>query len=190
MNVNGINRLACLEAINYDGKTDVIRPLPHMFVLRDLVTDFSNFYSQYASIKPYLWNEKTGDQKLSVENLQSIEDRNKLDGLYECILCLCCQTACPIYWWHPDKYLGPAVLLAAYRWIVDSRDTHTKERLLDLDDTYRLWRCHTIMSCTECCPKHLNPGRAIHQIKHAVKHLNAKERKENLKNDFKVANNL
>ena len=129
--------------------------------------DMTNFYEQYASIKPWLQKKTAVDTNYEVENLQSYEDRLLLDGLYECILCACCSTSCPSYWWHPDKYLGPSILQQAYRWIADSRDEMTEERLKDLDDTYKLYRCHAIMNCTNACPKNLNPGRSIHKLKHA-----------------------
>ncbi|KAK8829002.1 hypothetical protein WA538_001003 [Blastocystis sp. DL] len=168
MNINGENGLACLTKIPKDDRTATIRPLPHMFVIKDLVTDMTNFYEQYASIKPWLQKKSKVDTNYEVENLQSYEDRQKLDGLYECILCACCSTSCPSYWWHPDKYLGPSILQQAYRWIADSRDEMTEERLKSLDDTYKLYRCHAIMNCTHACPKKLNPGRSIHKLKHAI----------------------
>lgn len=176
MNINGKNGLACLEKIDKSNDRTTIRPLPHMYVVRDLVSDLSNFYDQYDSIKPWLQKKSEVSDDYVVENLQSHDDRLKLDGLYECIMCACCTTSCPSYWWHPDKYLGPAgilwifllVLQQAYRWIADSRDEFTKERLAELDDTYKLYRCHAIMNCVEACPKHLNPGAAIHKIKKAI----------------------
>lgn len=173
MNIDGTNTLACLCYIdkpNSDDKKDSsaaaikIYPLPHMYVIKDLVPDMSNFYEQYRSIEPWLKN-KTGKKEGQAEYLQSREDRAKLDGMYECILCACCSTSCPSYWWNADKYLGPAVLMQAYRWIEDSRDDFTKERLEQLDDAFKLYRCHTIMNCSKVCPKHLNPGKAIAQIK-------------------------
>jgi succinate dehydrogenase/fumarate reductase iron-sulfur protein len=167
MNVNGGNTLACLCSIPTDNNDAVtIYPLPHMEVVKDLVPDLTNFYDQYKSIRPWLISdiEKPADR----EYLQSIDDRKKLDGMYECILCACCSTSCPSYWWQSDKYLGPAVLMQAYRWIADSRDTATEERLADLDDTYKLYRCHTIMNCTRTCPKNLNPGLAIARAKKAI----------------------
>ncbi|CAL8465424.1 g4960 [Coccomyxa elongata] len=166
MNINGTNCLACLTKVERspDTKTKVA-PLPHMFVVKDLVVDMSNFYAQYKSINPFLQKKDTSSGK---EYYQSREDRNKLDGLYECILCACCSTSCPSYWWNEDKYLGPAVLLQAYRWIVDSRDDFTKERIAQLDDAYKLYRCHTIMNCAKVCPKGLNPGKAIAKIKQSV----------------------
>lgn len=166
MNIGGKNSLACLCPIREDGKAqDVVKiyPLPHMYVVRDLVPDMSNFYEQYRSIDPWL---KTKTKKSShKEHLQSKENRAKLDGLYECILCACCSTSCPSYWWNQDEYLGPAVLMQAYRWIDDSRDEFTKERLEEVDDALKLWRCHGIMNCTQVCPKGLNPGKAIGEMK-------------------------
>lgn len=169
MNINGQNTLACLCYIDKDGsaasgKPTKIYPLPHMYVLKDLVPDMGNFYEQYRSIEPWLKTD-TPKEKGQAEFLQTIEDRSKLDGMYECILCACCSTACPSYWWNSDKYLGPAVLMQAYRWIEDSRDERMKERLEALDDAFKLYRCHTIMNCTRVCPKHLNPGKAIANIK-------------------------
>lgn len=170
MNIDGTNTLACLCYIEPKGEGDTsgkatkIYPLPHMYVIKDLVPDLSNFYEQYRSIEPWLKN-KEGKKEGQAEYLQSREDRAKLDGMYECILCACCSTSCPSYWWNSDKYLGPAVLMQAYRWIEDSRDGYTKERLDQLDDAFKLYRCHTIMNCTKVCPKHLNPGKAIASIK-------------------------
>lgn len=162
MNINGKNGLACTTAID-DAKGDVaITPLPHQEVVKDLVPDLSNFYAQYASIKPWMQTQSTTPEK---ERLQSKEDREKLDGLYECILCACCSTSCPSYWWNSDKYLGPAILLQSYRWLIDSRDEATGERLDDLEDPFRLYRCHTIMNCANACPKGLNPAKAIAEIK-------------------------
>ncbi len=162
MNIDGTNTLACTKAIE-DVKGDVaITPLPHMEVVKDLVPDLSNFYAQYASIKPWMRTQSTTPEK---ERRQSKEDRVKLDGLYECILCACCSTSCPSYWWNGDKYLGPAVLLQAYRWLIDSRDEATGERLDNLEDPFRLYRCHTIMNCANACPKGLNPAKAIAEIK-------------------------
>jgi succinate dehydrogenase / fumarate reductase iron-sulfur subunit len=163
MNLNGKNGLACTTAIE-DLKGDIrITPLPHMEVIKDLVPDFSNFYAQYASIRPWLQTVSTTPS--GKERLQSPEQREKLDGLYECILCACCSTACPSYWWNSDKFLGPAVLLQAYRWLADSRDEMTGERLDALEDPFRLYRCHTIMNCSNVCPKGLSPARAIADIK-------------------------
>ena len=134
-----------------------------MNVVKDLVPDMSNFYDQYKSIKPWL-HQKGESTEITTENRQSVEDRKKLDGMYECILCACCSTSCPSYWWNPERYLGPAVLLQAYRWIADSRDEMTKERLRQLDDEFKLYRCHQIMNCVRVCPKGLNPARAIARI--------------------------
>jgi succinate dehydrogenase / fumarate reductase iron-sulfur subunit len=162
MNIDGQNGLACLKAIE-DVKGDVkIYPLPHMKVVKDLVPDLSMVYAQYASIKPYLQTQSPSPTR---ERLQSPEDRARLDGMYECILCFCCTTSCPSYWWNGDRYLGPAILLQAYRWIADSRDEMTGERLDALEDPFRLYRCHTIMNCTQVCPKGLNPAKAIAEIK-------------------------
>lgn len=170
MNIDGTNTLACLCYIEPKGEGDTsgkatkIYPLPHMYVVKDLVPDLGNFYEQYRSIEPWL-KSKDGKKEGQAEFLQTREDRAKLDGMYECILCACCSTSCPSYWWNSDKYLGPAVLMQAFRWIEDSRDQYTKERLADLDDAFKLYRCHTIMNCTKVCPKHLNPGKAIAKIK-------------------------
>jgi len=162
MNIDGTNTLACLkhvDDIKGDGK---IYPLPHMDVIKDLVPDLSNAYAQYASIKPWIQTQTPAPDG---ERLQSPEERAKLDGLYECILCFCCSTSCPSYWWNSDRYLGPAVLLQAHRWIQDSRDEATGERLDNLEDPFRLYRCHTIMNCTNTCPKGLNPAASIADIK-------------------------
>uniref|UniRef100_A0ABI7ZA86 succinate dehydrogenase n=1 Tax=Felis catus TaxID=9685 RepID=A0ABI7ZA86_FELCA len=165
MNINGGNTLACTRRIDTNlSKVSKIYPLPHMYVIKDLVPDLSNFYAQYKSIEPYL-KKKDESQEGKQQYLQSIEDREKLDGLYECILCACCSTSCPSYWWNGDKYLGPAVLMQAYRWMIDSRDDFTEERLAKLQDPFSLYRCHTIMNCTRTCPKGLNPGKAIAEIK-------------------------
>ncbi|MCH8684632.1 succinate dehydrogenase iron-sulfur subunit [Pedomonas mirosovicensis] len=164
MNINGQNGLACTTAIEDCKGADVkITPLPHMEVIKDLVPDFKTFYAQYASIKP--WLQTATPAPSGAERLQSKEDRAKLDGLYECILCACCSTSCPSYWWNGEKYLGPAVLLQAYRWLADSRDEMTGERLDALEDPFRLYRCHTIMNCANVCPKGLNPAKAIAEIK-------------------------
>jgi succinate dehydrogenase / fumarate reductase, iron-sulfur subunit len=163
MNIDGGNTLACTKAIE-ECKGDVkIYPLPHMQVVKDLVPDLTHFYAQYASIKPWLRTQSAPPP--DAERLQSKQDRSKLDGLYECILCACCSTSCPSYWWNSDKYLGPAILLQAYRWIADSRDEDTGARLDDLEDPFKLYRCHTIMNCTNTCPKGLNPAKAIAEIK-------------------------
>ncbi|KAG2500245.1 hypothetical protein HYH03_001823 [Edaphochlamys debaryana] len=166
MNIDGSSTLACLCKVNRDpGHVAKVAPLPHMFVVKDLVVDMANFYAQYKSIKPYLQRKEPSK---GTEYYQSKESRAKLDGLYECILCACCSTSCPSYWWNSDKYLGPAVLLASYRWIVDSRDDMTQERLADIDDAYKLYRCKQIMNCAVVCPKGLNPGKAIAKIKQSL----------------------
>jgi len=165
MNMEGRNGLACTTAIN-DLKGDIqITPLPHMEVVKDLVPDLTNAYAQYALIQPWL---KSASPAPSRERLQSPDDRAKLDGLYECILCFCCSTSCPSYWWNSDKFLGPAILLQAYRWLADSRDEATGERLDTLEDPYRLYRCHTIMNCANVCPKGLNPAKAIAETKKLI----------------------
>jgi len=162
MNIDGTNTLACIKACD-DVKGDVkIYPLPHMPVIKDLVPDMTHFYAQYTSIEPWL---KTDTPAPTRERLQSEEDRAKLDGYYECILCACCSTACPSYWWNGDRYLGPAILLQAYRWLADSRDEATGDRLDMLEDPFKLYRCHTIMNCAKTCPKGLNPARAIAETK-------------------------
>ncbi len=162
MNIDGTNTLACTQAIG-DIRGDVkIYPLPHLHVVKDLVPDLNQAYAQLASVEPWL---KTVSAPPERERLQSEEDRARLDGLWECILCFCCATSCPSYWWSGERYLGPAVLLQAYRWIADSRDEMTGERLDDLQDPFRLYRCHTIMNCTKTCPKGLNPAKAIAEIK-------------------------
>ncbi|WP_018634036.1 succinate dehydrogenase iron-sulfur subunit [Neomegalonema perideroedes] len=162
MNIDGRNTLACTKGLD-EIKGDVkIYPLPHMPVVKDLVPDLTHFYAQHASIKPWL---ETKSPPPAAEWKQSIEDRRKLDGLYECILCSCCSTSCPSYWWNGDRYLGPAALLQAYRWIADSRDEARGERLDNLEDPFRLYRCHTIMNCANACPKGLNPAKAIGEIK-------------------------
>jgi len=162
MNIDGTNTLACTHYIA-DVKGDIkIYPLPHMPVVRDLVPDLTVPYAQLASIEPWL---KSASQPPTRERLQSPEERAKLDGLWECILCFCCTTSCPSYWWAGDRYLGPAILLQAYRWLADSRDEAKGERLDNLEDPFRLYRCHTIMNCTKTCPKSLNPAKAIAEIK-------------------------
>ncbi|XP_046651934.1 succinate dehydrogenase [ubiquinone] iron-sulfur subunit, mitochondrial-like [Daphnia pulicaria] len=165
MNIGGCNSLACISKIDTNlDKPVKIHPLPHMYVVKDLVPDMSNFYAQYKSIQP--WLQRKDESKLGQKQyLQSVDDRQKLDGLYECILCACCSTSCPSYWWNGDKYLGPAVLMQAYRWMIDSRDEATKDRLDRLRDPFSVFRCHTIMNCTKACPKGLNPGKAIAEIK-------------------------
>ncbi|XP_014103787.1 succinate dehydrogenase [ubiquinone] iron-sulfur subunit, mitochondrial [Bactrocera oleae] len=167
MNIGGTNTLACISKIDTNlSKPLKVYPLPHMYVVRDLVPDLNNFYEQYRSIQPWLQRKnEVAESKGKAQYLQSVEDRSKLDGLYECILCACCSTSCPSYWWNGDKYLGPAVLMQAYRWIIDSRDENTTERLSKLKDPFSVYRCHTIMNCTRTCPKNLNPGRAIAEIK-------------------------
>jgi len=162
MNIDGTNTLACLKFIS-DVKGDIrIYPLPHMAVVKDLVPDLTQVAAQYHSIKPWLQTETPAPDR---ERLQSVAERERLDGLWECILCFCCTTSCPSYWWNSDRYLGPAVLLQAFRWIADSRDETTGERLDALEDPFRLYRCHTIMNCTKTCPKNLNPAKAIAEIK-------------------------
>jgi succinate dehydrogenase / fumarate reductase iron-sulfur subunit len=162
MNIDGTNTLACLKPIDdVKGAVNVF-PLPHQPVIKDLVPDLSVPYAQYASIKPWLQSESKAPDR---ERRQSEEERAKIDGLWECILCFCCSTSCPSYWWNGDRYLGPAILLQAYRWLADSRDENTGERLDALEDPFRLYRCHTIMNCTKTCPKHLNPAKAIGEIK-------------------------
>ncbi|CUM67987.1 uncharacterized protein PRCAT00005701001 [Priceomyces carsonii] len=164
MNIGGRNTLACLCRIDKDTSKDLkIYPLPHMFIVRDLVPDLTHFYKQYKSIQP--WLQRKDHPADGRENLQSIEDREKLDGLYECILCACCSTACPSYWWNQQEYLGPAVLMQAYRWLADSRDQASKARKELLQNSMSLYRCHTIMNCARTCPKGLNPGKAIAEIK-------------------------
>ena len=162
MNINGKNGLACVTNINELTQPIVLRPLPGLPVVRDLVVDMTLFWKQYHSIKPYLINDTHPPER---ERLQSPAEREKLDGLYECILCACCSTACPTYWWNPDKFVGPAGLLQAYRFMADSRDTALAERLDNVNDAYRLFRCRTIMNCADVCPKGLNPARAISNIR-------------------------
>jgi succinate dehydrogenase / fumarate reductase iron-sulfur subunit len=162
MNINGKNGLACLTKLVELKEPVELRPLPGLPVIRDLIVDMTQFFKQYHSIKPYLVNEQTPPE---TERLQSPKDREQLDGLYECILCACCSTSCPSFWWNPDKFVGPAGLLQAYRFIADSRDHDTAARLDNLEDPYRLFRCHTIMNCVDVCPKGLNPTQAIGKIK-------------------------
>ena len=164
VNISGKNGLACITPLS-EAVRDiklVIRPLPGLPVVRDLVIDMTQFYAQYEKIKPYMMNDSVPPEK---ERLQSQEDRAKLDGLYECILCACCSTACPSFWWNPDKFIGPSGLLQAYRFLADSRDTGTKERLTDLQDPFSVFRCHGIMNCVQVCPKGLNPTKAIGHIR-------------------------
>eukprot|EP00227_Mantoniella_beaufortii_P012120 CAMPEP_0197590832 /NCGR_PEP_ID=MMETSP1326-20131121/12239_1 /TAXON_ID=1155430 /ORGANISM="Genus nov. species nov., Strain RCC2288" /LENGTH=292 /DNA_ID=CAMNT_0043156113 /DNA_START=234 /DNA_END=1112 /DNA_ORIENTATION=- len=174
MNINGSNTLACLAKVDKDvTSSQKIAPLPHMFVVRDLVVDMANFYAQYKAIEPYLKLKTDGTDAAPkkgqlVENFQNKENRAKLDGLYECILCACCSTSCPSYWWNSDQYLGPAVLMQAYRWIIDSRDEFQAERLDKVNDAMSLYRCHTIMNCSKVCPKGLNPAKAIAKVKTMV----------------------
>ena len=163
MNIDGVNTLACIKShTDINGDLNVY-PLPHLKIIKDLIGDLSTLYKQYESIKPWLETKQTGEEKIELNQTQ--KDREKLDGYYECILCACCSTSCPSYWWNGDKYLGPAVLLQAYRWINDSRDGDKKERLKKVADELKLYRCHTIMNCTNSCPKGLNPAKAIGSIK-------------------------
>jgi succinate dehydrogenase / fumarate reductase iron-sulfur subunit len=162
MNINGRNGLACITPLKDLKQPVEIRPLPGLPVIRDLIVDLSQFYAQYRAVKPWLINH---DPEPEIERLQIPADRDKLDGLYECILCACCTTACPSFWWNPIKFLGPAALLQSWRFLADSRDQATGERLDELEDPYKLFRCHTIMNCTDVCPKGLNPARAIGNIK-------------------------
>ncbi len=164
MNIDGTNTLACTKYIKeVKGKINIY-PLPHMPVIKDLVPDLNQVYKQYTSIEPWLKTSKTSDREIK----QTPNQRKELDGLYECIMCFCCSTSCPSYWWNGDKYLGPAVLLQAWRWIADSRDEATDERLDSLEDSFKLYRCHTIMNCTKTCPKGLNPAKAISKIKQKI----------------------
>ncbi|MBV9395880.1 MAG: succinate dehydrogenase iron-sulfur subunit [Methylobacteriaceae bacterium] len=165
MNIDGTNTLACTKGMDEISGAVKIYPLPHMPVVKDLVPDLTRFYAQHASIQPWL---KTDTPQPEHEWRQTPADRAKLDGLYECILCACCSTSCPSYWWNSERYLGPAALLQAQRWIKDSRDEATGERLDDLEDPFRLYRCHTIMNCAKACPKGLNPARAISEIKNML----------------------
>ena len=162
MNINGKNGLACITNLNDLREPIVLKPLPGLPVIRDLIVDMTQFFKQYESIEPYLQNSSVPPEK---ERKQSPQQREELDGLYECILCACCSTSCPSFWWNPDKFVGPAGLLQAYRFIADSRDDNTAERLDNLEDPYRLFRCHTIMNCVDVCPKGLNPTKAIGKIK-------------------------
>ncbi len=162
MNINGRNGLACLTDIDGLKEPIVLNPIPGLPVVRDLIVDMTQFFHQYHSIKPYVIDDRPMPER---ERLQSPEDRKDMDGVIECILCACCSASCPSFWWNPDKFLGPAALLHAYRFLADSRDQATNERLNDLNDPYRLFRCHTIMNCVDVCPKHLNPTKAIGKIK-------------------------
>jgi succinate dehydrogenase / fumarate reductase iron-sulfur subunit len=162
MNIDGTNGLACLKGLDEVKGPVRIYPLPHLQVVKDLVPDLSGFYAQHRAIEPWLQTKREHPEK---ERLQSPDERKKLDGLYECILCACCSTSCPSYWWNGDKYLGPAALLQSHRWLSDSRDEAKGERLDDLEDPFKLYRCHTIMNCTQACPKGLNPAKAIAEIK-------------------------
>ncbi|KAG5436892.1 hypothetical protein PCANB_001645 [Pneumocystis canis] len=164
MNIDGINTLACLSRIPINSKEVKIYPLPHTYVVKDLVPDLTHFYKQYKSIQPYLQHKEFPEKEI----IQSQEERKKLDGLYECILCACCSTSCPSYWWNSEEYLGPAILMQAYRWLIDSRDDATQERKEKLENSMSLYRCHTIMNCTRTCPKGLNPAKAIAEIKKAM----------------------
>ncbi|MFY0677221.1 MAG: succinate dehydrogenase iron-sulfur subunit [Neptuniibacter sp.] len=167
MNMNGLNGLACITPLSAVVKDDklVLRPLPGLPVVRDLVVDMTQFYKAYEKIKPFLINDTPPP---AIERLQSPEDRAELDGLYECILCACCSTSCPSFWWNPDKFIGPSGLLQAYRFLADSRDTATEERLADLDDPFSVFRCHGIMNCVNVCPKGLNPTKAIGKIRNML----------------------
>ncbi len=166
MNIGGHNTIACTKGWDeVAGKTITIAPLPHLPVVKDLIPDLTNFYAQHAYVQPFL---KTDTPEPEKEWKQSEDQRNELNGLYECILCACCSTSCPSYWWNGDKYLGPAALLQAYRWLIDSRDEATGERLDDLEDPFKLYRCHTIMNCAQVCPKGLNPAKAIAKVKHMM----------------------
>jgi len=177
MNINGTNGLACITPISEVIKKNKIdlRPLPGLPVIRDLVVDMTEFYAQYDKIKPFLQNS---EEPPAIERLQSPAQRDELDGLYECILCACCSTSCPSFWWNPDKFVGPAALLQAYRFIADSRDTKTAERLEDLSDPFSVYRCHGIMNCVDVCPKDLNPNHAIGKIKSML--LSNKNNNENI----------
>ena len=165
MNLNGTNGLACITPVSSLSKKGkiIIRPLPGLPVVRDLVVDMEQFYKNYERIKPYLINDSNNEEPK--ENIQTPEERAHLDGLYECIMCACCSTSCPSFWWNPDKFVGPAGLLASYRWLIDSRDTAKNERLQELDDAFSVFRCHGIMNCVNVCPKGLNPTKAIGKIK-------------------------
>jgi len=165
MNINGRNGLACITPLRSVKDPVTLRPLPGLPVIRDLIVDMTQFYNQYRAVKPWLINHEPEPE---IERLQVPADRDQLDGLYECILCACCSTACPSFWWNPDRFLGPAALLQSWRFLADTRDQATAERLDDLEDPYRLFRCHTIMNCSDVCPKNLNPTKAIGKIKAAL----------------------
>jgi succinate dehydrogenase / fumarate reductase iron-sulfur subunit len=165
MNINGRNGLACITPLRSIKDPVTLRPLPGLPVIRDLIVDMTQFYNQYRAVKPWLINHEPEPE---IERLQTPAERDQLDGLYECILCGCCSTACPSFWWNPDRFLGPAALLQSWRFLADSRDQATAERLDDLEDPYRLFRCHTIMNCSDVCPKNLNPTKAIGKIKAAL----------------------
>jgi succinate dehydrogenase / fumarate reductase iron-sulfur subunit len=173
MNIDGRNTLACIKPISEIAGIVNINPLPHQPVMKDLVPDLSKAYRQYASIKP--WLQTSTEPPQTRERLQSEEERARLDGSWECILCFCCTTSCPSYWWTGDEFLGPATLLQASRWIDDSRDEQTQARLDNLEDTYKLYRCHTIMNCTQSCPKGLNPAKAISKLKYKLGKRNLKD---------------
>jgi succinate dehydrogenase (ubiquinone) iron-sulfur subunit len=165
MNIDGGNTLACICKIS-DSSSSKIYPLPHMYVVKDIIPDMNNFYAQYKHIKPYLMKQGVTEDDMGKKSyLQSPEDRAKLDGMVDCILCACCSTSCPSYWWNGDKYLGPAVIMQAYRWIMDSRDDFKAERLAQMKDEWSMFKCHTIMNCTKTCPKGLNPGAAVGEMK-------------------------
>jgi succinate dehydrogenase / fumarate reductase, iron-sulfur subunit len=167
MNINGVNTLACIKSLDLNEDKITINPLPNRPIIRDLVVDLKKLYEQYKNIKPWLQNNN--DKKINdKENIQTQEQRQKLDGLWECVLCFCCSSSCPSYWWNEDNYLGPANLLQTYRWISDSRDMATEKRLNELDDNFKLYKCHGIMNCTNACPKGLNPAKAIANIKKEI----------------------
>uniref|UniRef100_A0A0A1WKC9 Succinate dehydrogenase [ubiquinone] iron-sulfur subunit, mitochondrial n=1 Tax=Zeugodacus cucurbitae TaxID=28588 RepID=A0A0A1WKC9_ZEUCU len=178
MNIGGVNALACTSKIDQNpSRLLKIYPLPHMYVIRDLVPDLGHFYAQYSSIKPWLQRKDTINGSIGkAQYLQHLDDRKQLDGLYECILCACCTSSCPSYWWNGDRYLGPAVLMQVYRWVIDSRDNITEERLNQINDPYSIYRCHTILNCTNTCPKGLNPGKAIIKLKQLLCGLKSKQK--------------
>lgn len=173
MNIYGYNCLACITKVKITGSTCSIFPLPHMYVIKDLVVDMNHFFEQYRKIQPYLMRGKKGKERTH-QYIQSIPDSEKMVGMYECILCACCSTSCPSYWWNGDKYLGPAALMHAYRWIIDGRDDHHMERLSKINDNYSAFRCNTIMNCTVACPKQLNPGLYIARLKQLITGLKKK----------------